>query len=183
MIYRKPPFSSGFSLIEAAIVLGVVGLVIGAIWAGAAELKQRRIIQQTITGIYLINDEVTRMYKGHSLPTTTASITNVDILSKLIAQAEGFTLISGIIYSPEERNLTIMISDSSIIMQLNYTNTDVCMKVVAGITAARQSKGNLLRVLLSPGSPSDRITTFPYMPTVSQCSPAGMRFISITFSR
>jgi type II secretory pathway pseudopilin PulG len=31
----------GFSLVEAAIVLGVVGLVIGGIWVAAASVKQR----------------------------------------------------------------------------------------------------------------------------------------------
>jgi type II secretory pathway pseudopilin PulG len=34
---RRRQSQQGFNLIEAAIVLGVIGLVIGGIWVGAAD--------------------------------------------------------------------------------------------------------------------------------------------------
>lgn len=47
------PRHQGFSLIEAAIVLGIVGLVIGGLWTAATsvseKLKMSRAITQTIT--------------------------------------------------------------------------------------------------------------------------------------
>ena len=41
----------GFSLIEAAIVLGVVGLVIGGIWVAAATFYENMKVTETISGI------------------------------------------------------------------------------------------------------------------------------------
>ncbi len=43
----------GFNLVEAAIVLGVVGLVIGGIWTGAASVKQNHWISETSKGVLL----------------------------------------------------------------------------------------------------------------------------------
>lgn len=43
---RRP---KGFSLIEAAIVLGIVGLVIGGIWTAAAAVAKRQKIQNVLT--------------------------------------------------------------------------------------------------------------------------------------
>lgn len=48
--------SSGFSLIEAAVVLGVIGLVIGGIWAAAATVQEnRRQSRMLEAAIYIIN--------------------------------------------------------------------------------------------------------------------------------
>ncbi len=44
----------GFNLIEAAIVLAVVGLVIGGIWVAAASLAQRRFEQQFMEGLLVL---------------------------------------------------------------------------------------------------------------------------------
>ncbi len=41
----------GFSLVEAAIVLGVVGLVIGGIWVGAGALSESYKVNKTAEGI------------------------------------------------------------------------------------------------------------------------------------
>ena len=42
----------GFSLIEAAIVLGVVGAVIGTIWVSAAAMYENHKVNKTVEGIF-----------------------------------------------------------------------------------------------------------------------------------
>lgn len=42
----------GFNLIEAAIVLGIVGLVIGGIWIAAAAIAQRNLDNRITTGLF-----------------------------------------------------------------------------------------------------------------------------------
>lgn len=44
--------SKGFNLIEAAIVLGVVGLVIGGIWVAAAGVRENMKVTETVNGIF-----------------------------------------------------------------------------------------------------------------------------------
>ena len=60
----------GFSLIEAAIVLGEVGLVIGGIWYAAASVQSNMRVNETASGILQIAQGVRRVFGLNSYPTT-----------------------------------------------------------------------------------------------------------------
>lgn len=68
--------SSGFSLLEAAIVLGVVGSVVAGIWtisaSTRASMQANALHQQTLNLIKNVRD----YYAGRALPTATADITS-----------------------------------------------------------------------------------------------------------
>jgi type II secretory pathway pseudopilin PulG len=51
----------GFNLIESAIVLGVVGLVIGGIWAGAATMYENYKVNKTASDVALIVKNVQKL--------------------------------------------------------------------------------------------------------------------------
>lgn len=78
------PKRRGFSLIEAAIVLGVVGLVIGGIWAAAATVNENMKVNATINAVYKIVDGTNNMYKNMPLPTSLVTITPTLIASGII---------------------------------------------------------------------------------------------------
>lgn len=46
-----PSAHRGFSLIEAAIVLGVVGLIIGGIWVAASTVQENLRVKRTVEGV------------------------------------------------------------------------------------------------------------------------------------
>lgn len=48
---RVPTGRSGFSLVEAAIVLGVVGLVVGGIYLTATTVRNRHRLDETYNGV------------------------------------------------------------------------------------------------------------------------------------
>ena len=50
----KPRQRNAFNLIESAIVLGVVGLVIGGIWVGASAIYEGHKINKTVEGVFTI---------------------------------------------------------------------------------------------------------------------------------
>ncbi len=58
--------ASAFSLIESAIVLSVVGLIVGGIWAAAANVQEKRQVQLTVTGIGFMVDQLRTTFKGFS---------------------------------------------------------------------------------------------------------------------
>jgi len=64
-----------FSLIEAAIVLGVVGLVIGGLWIAAASVNENRRMQELLTGSAQIIANMQAQYR------------NVDMAAQIAATA------------------------------------------------------------------------------------------------
>lgn len=66
----------GFTLTEAAIVLGIVGLILGAIWAAAASVYQNMKINDAEKGITLTAQQVHAMFAG-SNNTGTAADTDI----------------------------------------------------------------------------------------------------------
>ena len=57
-----------FSLIEAAIVLGVVGLVIGGIWWVASAVREAQKIQRLSEDIYLALSKLREVYQHQQIP-------------------------------------------------------------------------------------------------------------------
>lgn len=73
----------GFSLIEAAIVLGIVGLVIGGIWVAASAVNEKFQTNQTIRNILLTCTNAQRIYPARKMPASTfgTTITQTSIRS------------------------------------------------------------------------------------------------------
>lgn len=76
----------GFNLIEAAIVLGVVGLVVGGIWVGAAAVSENWKVSQTVKATLSIIEGVRNLNKSftpNQLAGAAAVGTTVDILEPM----------------------------------------------------------------------------------------------------
>ena len=69
----------GFNLIEAAIVLGIVGLVIGGIWVAASRLAEQQQLKQMATAIIQIRHVHDALYRGIPLPLPYLDITSAMI--------------------------------------------------------------------------------------------------------
>jgi hypothetical protein len=52
----------GFNLIEAAIVLGVIGLVIGGIWVAAASVADNQRVSATSAGLLSTCQSIQRVF-------------------------------------------------------------------------------------------------------------------------
>lgn len=94
----------GFNLVEAAIVLGVVGLVIGGIWSAASAIRTNYLVNQTYNGImtaYSLTAPVltTTVYSDPSWDS--ASTTSIQTLldNILRGKLDGFGAGNGTHYS------------------------------------------------------------------------------------
>jgi prepilin-type N-terminal cleavage/methylation domain-containing protein len=70
---KKPRLRSGFTLIEIAIVLGVIGLVISAIWVAAQQVSNSRKVQKADTQVMQILNGYRGLYTGHGVDDTSAT--------------------------------------------------------------------------------------------------------------
>ena len=75
----------GFSLIESAIVLGIVGLVIGGIWVATATIRENMLINKTVQGTGIIANNIRGLYSGGMRVPSSGSATQLcdKILSPL----------------------------------------------------------------------------------------------------
>lgn len=67
----------GFNLIEAAVVLSVVGLVIGSIWVAAATVTREQRITETALGIIYTVEQSKRLLPIYSYPTVNGQNTYI----------------------------------------------------------------------------------------------------------
>ena len=56
------PTPHGFNLIETAIVLGVIGLVVGGVWAAHSSMKTAQIAEQTFNGVTTMARELLPLF-------------------------------------------------------------------------------------------------------------------------
>ena len=92
-------YQRAFSLIEAAIVLGVVGLVIGGIWVGASVVNENIKITQAVNGMGILVDEYRQKFSGfHQSDFGTGDI---PINAQFFSQApDGYTITGNRLYDP-----------------------------------------------------------------------------------
>lgn len=72
----------GFNLVEAAIVLGVVGLVIGGIWVVAADVRQKQRLSVVATSIGNVVEQTRILFKNMPVGSTYSAVA-VDVIKMM----------------------------------------------------------------------------------------------------
>ncbi len=73
------PSTAAFSLVEAALVLGVIGLVIGGIWVAAAQANNNSKINEVVQGVLQIVEGVRAAHAGLPWPDQVIDSSSVNI--------------------------------------------------------------------------------------------------------
>lgn len=128
--YNPPtrPEEGGFNLIESAVILAVIGLVVGGIWVAASALSQSRKKAELQSAIPLMVDGTRALFTNQMWPTNPAGQT--DITATLIASGKipgsllkngsltnplsGTTFIVTLLYPPLVTNRAILITGSGL---------------------------------------------------------------------
>lgn len=98
---RKQP---GFSLIEAAIVLGIIGLVIGGIWLAAAAANDARKASEMEAGFLQMVRGIENIHKGQTFPSAGTDLTPLIVSAKL---APSSWIREGTLYNPWGGQITV----------------------------------------------------------------------------
>lgn len=172
---------SGFSLIEAAIVLAIIGLVIGGIWIAAAKVTEERLITKTIADIILTVKNVQGL-----MSRSTADAIGDTYIHPTIRNAGGFPAdwINGsVIRDPFGGVVTLRSIPNGInTARFDFTITAVppaaCLRLLAAISShfpshafADNQAGGLMLMQVTQTSWSSYL--FPYTPNGSECVSTG----------
>jgi hypothetical protein len=166
----------GFNLIEAAIVLGVVGLVIGGIWVSAAKLHQERQLNQAVTDMLIVSNNIRRIYKGFDLsghfPLDTKAAYDAGIFEgssiKLInptAAPNTFHNVKADYVANNPYGFGVRVSNYYIVFDIHTKTTEQCIKMVSFISSRLKNDPQL--VTINVGGIAGYIS-FPIIPPASQ---------------
>ena len=162
-----------FSLIEAAIVLGVVGLIIGGIWIGADAVYTNTKVNQTIQGIMMIDANLNRVFNGRTTVITTAIGGSVLDGMKILDGADGFTVAGG---TPLPNSILLLTYESPGHSRFNFLSaggwipTSYCIKIISRLTSSGIS--DRINYVWTTGAPNKYFfhTVFPVVPTKAECT-------------
>lgn len=153
----------GFNLVEAAIVLGIVGLVIGGIWVAASAVQSNLRKSDASKAIIQMVQNVRIMYDGQA-PGATGSITSAVINAKAVPA----DFINGTnIINPWNGAVTVSLAQAgsqvdSIDVAFNSMPKDVCIELTSRNTNVSTDIG-LTRLLIG----TTTVTSFPYLPSTA----------------
>jgi len=174
MITRRAKARRGFNLVEAAIVLGVVGLVIGGIWVAAAAVQSNLRKSDASKGLIQIVQNVRNLYYGQS-PSATGAIT-----TQLVnANAIPGNFISGTTaINPWNGAITVSIAGSSDQIDVAYAGIprDGCIELTSRNTNISTGVG-LTQIVIGTVT----VTTFPYLPTAAATDCAATNTVTWRF--
>lgn len=134
----------GFTLTEAAIVLGIVGLILGAIWVAAASVYDNMRVQKANTQLLQIVQNVRALYANASSIGSTGDITTSLISAGIFPQdaVSGSYTVNPWSTASATNRITISSATSSggtagDSFNVFFTNVpkDGCSKLFAGVAA------------------------------------------------
>jgi len=106
MLKNKKRTASAFSLIEAAIVLGIVGLVIGGLWTAAASVTEKQRLNSYSNGMITIVTGMRHLFGGNNFNNSDQWLSLTAIEAGLIPK-DWITNGSGGIRSPSGRQIDV----------------------------------------------------------------------------
>lgn len=177
----------GFNLVEAAIVLGVVGIVIGGIWVTASTVMENIKVNQALNGMQTIVENFRRNWKGFSLDAMEAS-PNAPYMGQ---DPTGFQNIEGFtyqnlhyIYDPWGRLMAATFDNHGTLgevfsLSLYDVPRSVCMKMLFAWGGSGKWRG--IKYIHTPVSDIYE-TDFPWQPTVADC-PTNANTVGAAFAK
>ncbi len=174
----------GFNLIEVAIVLGVVGLVIGGIWVAAAAVQSNLREADASKGLLQIVQNVRNLYYGQT-PTAT---TDTDITTSLIsANAIPGDFIAGTTSAKNPFNGAVTVSltgnpNDTIAVVYAAVPKDSCIELTSKNTSLSAGIGlSSIVIDATTGGSDATISTFPYLPTAAATNCGATNSITWSF--
>lgn len=104
-----------FTLIEAAIVLGVVAIVIGGIWGAASALNESKKVSDTVKGILAICSAANSLLPRSMAPTTSTDVTATLIRATQIPDNWSYNNSTGRLWPPVIEDRSITYSDTQLL--------------------------------------------------------------------
>lgn len=158
----------GFTLTEAAIVLGIMGLILGAIWSAASAVYKNQHINTTSAQILQIVNGVRSLYSTRTIVESSVTAAVLKSAGSVPSDMETNGIYVKNVWGG---NVEIFGNDTTYFSIRYYgLPDDVCAKLLVGLTGVNRYSGLIL--VDTGGGSSINSASFPVTVTtaVSMCS-------------
>lgn len=180
-----PRCRRGFSMVEMAIVLGVVGLVMGGVWTLAVKVQQTARVKQAVEQVITINKNIRNYYQ------TQACIPNGDQTATLLGLGQNIfpreMLSGGGVVDLWNGGVQVLGVNPGCdyVFQLSYLAlpAETCAELVPKLTAAGEASRGLIRVAIN----GTALQALPPNPTAiigtgaGQCNAAATAAVTLNY--
>lgn len=183
---------SAFSLIEAAIVLGVIGLVLGGIWIATSSMSDSRKITNTARAILQVASAAkanipASMWSNSSSQDITTTAISMGLIPKDFIQ-------NGSFYNPWGGTMSLKLPNGAAGVCASGSNNErlevvvrnipehVCRRLITNITANFRDTTDLcdVHINVTASGPSYDYSSFPMSSSTPACT-GGVYFLSFVF--
>jgi len=182
---------AGFSLIELAIVLGVVGVVMGGIWVVVGKVQQMARVKQTVEQVITLKKNVRDYYQSRAcIPGDGVQTAALIGATPPVFPREMLDTVAGAAFDAWNGNVTvessvIAVGACTFLYTLTFTTLppDICAQLVPQLTAA----GEAARGLTSAAINGVALTALPPNPTAiignanGQCGQNATARVALTY--
>jgi type II secretory pathway pseudopilin PulG len=160
----------GFNLIEAAIVLGVVGLVIGGIWVAAAAVQSNMRESDASKQLIQMVQNIRNLYYGQTLTADATGL--IDELISAGAIPKDMVASATAATDPWSGAVTVDITNDlggsydDIEISFAAVPKDACIEMTSRNTNISTGTG-LQQIDINDGTTTTNVTSFPYLPTTA----------------
>ncbi len=144
----------GYTLTEVAIVLGIVGLVLGAIWAAADRASSRERLARGISQVERIAIGVRDIYRGRGLPSAGDA-------TALLNQPGQGVFTEDMIPNPWQGVTQVFFVDPQtfdIRLNLNGPSTPICLDLLTSLPGTGQDGAPNAIAFFNGGGPAVVVT-------------------------
>ena len=181
----------GFNLIEAAVVLGIIGLVVGGVWTAASSIAENQLIATTAEGLTFSAQRARSLYPQWAIQQTVGNGTG-DITQQMIAAGAIYPswVISGAVakipagdsrFSIALQGNTLGLGNGTVNLTLfPPLKKSICSRIVT-LTSTQGSQE--LALIAVAGTPTTTFSTFPISPNSanSACAASPLNYIALYY--
>ncbi len=159
----------GFNLIEAAVVLGLVGLVVGGIWYASASVYRTKAIKDGIADMLIVHSNTRSLFKGFDMSTTNQRLDGGAARDAGIWRGttafrfHNSTLWIGNAYTPWAKQINFRLQNNGLAWDIVTNSTSDCVEFGTRIKSAL-IRAREVDVYTRAGG-----TVYETSPTVAQC--------------
>lgn len=144
----------GFTLVEASIVLGVVGLVIGGIWMASSELRLSQKVNTAQDEILSVVQHARSLYSSGHIADPGEEVQGVFINMGVFPKQ----MVSGSnVVSPWDTTVSVSVADDQLDLAFADIPKAACVKLAMGL-AAKDAEMGLSRTTINDSEFIDKVS-------------------------